>query len=297
MCSKSTAILISMSKTPLTATVITDVNGKVTTVHKRQGSVSAGRKSIPAPALHKPAEAAPVGTLLPVPPLLSSNQRKEFIARGDLPEITFKGGLSSEKVLSEMLSIEDVSLIKEMIDTGRMTPKGVKLLATAASPHPEQHHTHNALLIAEQLIASPRVRIIGDHTADMMLVTMAVGGLRYHNAPGKGFLPRITTKEELVRYTAVAEFVLLQLGMGGNKTEAGIRTRRMRDHNKESNLQSVVENKHLEALIMERPDDTDEISAYVNERGMHALAKTPVNDLRAYLDQTKEARAIKDGWL
>jgi hypothetical protein len=291
------AILIGMRNQPLTPTVIVDKNNKVTTVHKRQEQASAGRKSIPAPALRKNVSTTPAGTPLPVPPLLNPEQIEEFIARNDLPDITFKGGLSGEKILAEMLSVEDVSLIKELIDTGRMTRRSVKLLSTAVSPHPEQPHTHNALLIAEQLIASSRVRIVGDNTADMMLVTMAVEGLRYHNAPGKGPLPRITTKEDLTRYTAVAEFVLLQLGMGGNKTDAGIRTRRIRDHNGESNITSVTENKHLEALIMERPDDVGVISAYVNERGMHKSLKTPVNTLRTYLDQTKDASAIREGWL
>lgn len=285
-----------MPNSSLQPTVITDVNGKVTTVHKRQERASTGRKSIPGPALPKLDAVQPTGTVLPVHPMMSGEELQEFISNSGLPNFTFKGGLTTEKVLST-LSPEDVSLLKHMVDSGRLTPKEAKLTTTVITPHPKEAHTRNIMLVWSRLKASQHLLMRGDSAGDAKLIAMAVDGLRFHNAEGKGSLPPVTTEEELAGYTAVVEFVLLQQGMGGNKTDVGIKSTRMRSHDGESDGQTVVRNKHLEELIRNRPDSVGAIVQYVNERGMHDSAKRPVLALSAYLDDVQETPAISEGWL
>lgn len=278
---------------PTVATPIVDKNGKQTTVHKVAVEPSAGRKSIPAPVARKPRKTPPAGTPLPPVPMLTADGVEEFLRREDMFFDT-RGIAGKHGIATQESGRVAASFAKQLIENDRVDPMHVKRALIRMPTDEHNYDIYNTLLICDYLTS-----VSTTSELDAMMVPRVVEGLALHNSDGKS-LPRISTKEELKGYAAVVQFAA---------------SRKVNDYRYTSSTKSIaswkvlyesgghstqvyaVENKYLEKLLQEQPDDADLIIDYVTERGMHQRLKRSVDELRVWLEASREHPALHDGWL
>jgi hypothetical protein len=272
----------------LVPTVITDVTGKVTTVHKKQAGVASGAQRIPAPAMAQRAVQKPVKTATPLalPPALSNDERDELLARLQAVPNFWGGDTSGMK---DWVDETGFALIKEYLDTDRITPMEIKHITGIARVQGwSKTEVTNMLLVTERLRHDSSI----DNQARGWLNSV-VHSLRYntewkHNPP-------IRTEEDLASAVAVTTFVLRKFHDKDNHLGLVKTVRQSRAWRTPEEL-VVISNKHLDALIRERPQDLDRIINYVETNRMHSANKKPVNVLRDFLDDDI-VPALDDGWL
>lgn len=97
---------------------------------------------------------------------------------------------------------------------------------------------------------------------------------------------RIADRGELDSLAAVVEFTLRADPVFTEANRRGDGTRHRR-----------IFNRHLDALLRERPHDIDRIIERVTEQGIHPRDEAPVQLLREWLDATVESPALEGGWL
>lgn len=278
-----------MAQNPnLIPTVITDVNGKVTTVHKKQSGVAAGAKRIPAPAVAQQAVQKPQ-TPLNLPPALSREERDELIAH--LAAIPNFWG-SDTSGMTDWVDDTGFALIKEYLETDRITPMEIKHITGIARVQGwGKTEVTNMLLVTE--------RVRKDTSIDSQArgwTNNVVHSLPYNVRDTEGkYTSAIRTEEALTSATAVTTFVLRKFYEKDNNLGLVKTVRQNRAWRSPEEL-IVISNKHLDALIRERPQDLDRIISYVERNHMHASNKKPVNVLREFLDEDL-ASAIDEGWL
>lgn len=272
----------------LTPMTITDVNGKVTTVHKKLAGVTAGAKRIPAPAMAQRAAQKPVKTATPLtlPPMLSREERDELLARLEAVP-NFWGTATSG--MTDWVDDTGFALIKEYLDTDRITPMEIKHITGSARIQGwGKTEVTNMLLLTDRIRKDPSI----DDQARGWLNSVA-HSLPY-NTEWKHSSP-LRTEEDLASAAAVTTFVLRKLYERDSNLGLVKNVRQSRAWRTPEQL-IVVSNKHLDALIRERPQDLDRIINYVERNRMHSSNKKPVNVLRDFLDDDI-VPALDDGWL
>lgn len=272
----------------LTPTVITDVTGKVTTVHKKQAGVAAGAKRIPAPAMAQRAAQKPVKTSTPLvlPPALSREERDDLLARLEaIPN--FWGSATSG--MTDWVDETGFALINKYLAEDRITPMEIKhITGSARTQGWSKTEVTNMLLLTD--------RIREDTSIDSQArgwLNSVVHSLRY-NTEWKYHSP-IRTEEDLASAAAVTTFVLRKF-YGKDSNIGFVKSVRQNRAWRTPEELIVISNKHLDTLIRERPQDLDRIINYVERHGMHSANKKPVNVLRDFLDDDI-VPALDDGWL
>jgi hypothetical protein len=277
------------------ATSIVDKNGKFTTVHKAAVEPSAGHKSIPAPVTRKSRKTPPAGTPLPPEPMLTVQEIDEFLRREDMFHNT-RGVAGEHGIASQESGLLSASFAKQLIDNDRLDPTILKRVLMRIPSEGDNYDTYNTLLIFDHLSNSPTAL---EGYSEYMLGVRVVEGLALHNSGGKA-MPRINTEEELKGYAAVVRFASspeMNNLRYTSSTNSAVSWRVLYETGGHSTQVFAVENRHLEKLLQEQPDDTELIIEYVSERGMHKRLKRPVDELRGWLEAARENPALHDGWL
>lgn len=265
---------------PLTPTVITDRNGRVTTVHRKLENGKPVTKLIPAPAPTLPVQ--PEGTPLDLPPAMTAAEARRFIQslpqtgelvlrQHDVAHMNHETELPLLIKLLEDKSIPESALrvaIKFMNDKGKINP-----------------NYHNTFLMM------PLINEIKDQS---MVATKIFAVMRAMNGwtDDKKPLPRITTQEEMASYTALTRFAL------AFDDDRNIVKQASSWIEGNSIASTSVVNKHLKQFVLDHPDDNEAIIQYVNERGgMHPKNKKPVDAIKVFLEGSRDNTAVASGWL
>lgn len=273
--------------THLIPTVITDVNGKTTTVHKRDTAVSKGTKQLPAPALTKAGHKPSTGKLLPVPPAISKEDADEFLRRGGV-DLGPRVSRAKSEITTRQSGLDTVALVSEMLRSGRISSEDASYVMDDKITLVDCYATYNTLLMFEHLKTGDQ-RFIND---DRMLIVQAMQGMAVNNSKFQLPLPKFTTEDELVRYGAIIRFICVQ---DWTKDLVGRTDVPINDNT--TAYAYALNNKHLDRLIQDYPDDVRRINTYITERGMDKRKKAPVEALRIWLDETRNTTAISEGWL
>lgn len=268
-----------------------DKNGRTTTVHRRDATKSSVGTSLPSPKLSP--QNGIQGT--PLQPIIfnTTSQTKQMLS-------AFSNGRTYYNVNSSMvssgLSKRDKSITKRMLDNPDFDSEMVKKIVSYGlwnePTYPEEIAAN--LLIAEKIIVAGNGGLLKN--AVSTLYEIVIGMDQRHNRPYLTHPKAIQTEEELAGKAAIASFVLkawIELPHDGSVYNVG---------NKQADFRwkrdfKIISNKHLQELLMERPEEQHRIMEYVRLRGMHPINKTPVKAMRAYLDEGAETSAVSSGWL
>ncbi|GAB2707748.1 hypothetical protein ACX801_07845 [Arthrobacter bambusae] len=266
----------------------TDRRGRATTVYRNLGAK-------PAPAPRTPFPAAPA--------VLAPEHRE----RARLPEVAIRSR-------------------EEIVEFGRTMDRWLKFMAEAYSFSPQRWDSTDstgivAMSLAMDLTESGALdvdtaavllsRVKGDKLGGLGCDVLRIGARLWPNraerpdgtdwcqllCPGvAGLYARgtagpgpITTAEDLESCAAVVRFLMNTAQNSSLSTLSDL----IEDSTRVSTR--VLRNKHLDALIRERPADLDRIVAYITERSMDPVSSAPVEDLRDWLDT--DTPALGDGWL
>jgi hypothetical protein len=271
---------------------IVDKNGRTTTVHRRDATKSSVGTGLPSPKLSP--QNGTQGTPLEPIPLTTASQTKVIIAEFEKGEVYWN---LDAKSLSTNLSRKDKGLIYRMLKNPDIDSELVKMLVSYAlwNEGTKSEEISSALLIAEKIISNGDTVISSEWGVSTFLETVI--GIDQRGAGGYlRPVKEIETQEELAGKAAVTTFTLTawnEFPDDGSVTAKGSKKfnfRWKRDFR-------FVANRHLESLLMERPEKRYTITEYVRKRGMHPANKKPVDALRSYLDEGAEATAVSSGWL
>lgn len=268
----------------LIPTPIVDKNGKATTVHKKTSSVSSSQGKIPAPVING-CDAPITGTPLPVPQHLTPAELTSLLGAIDSVDKFAKveGELDRDALAVTKRILDEGSLSLEVIDMTMQLAYVGTVQSRRATPEavPPNHVLHyNRLLIAEHL------QLGGEQSGE---AEAAIRGLARNLDLGDEYMGKIETEEELAGCSAVVSFM--------QKCTESCTSGNVHNGSGGSMVGAYIRNKHLDALIRERPDDIDTIVSYVQDRGMNPTNKGPVNALRKHLDENTQSKAVSSGWL
>lgn len=268
----------------LIPTPIVDKNGKATTVHKKTSSVSSSQGKIPAPVING-CDAPITGTPLPVPQHLTPAELTSLLGAIDSVDKFAKveSELDRDALAVTKRILDEGSLSLEVIDMTMQLAYVGTVQSRRATPEavPPNHVLHyNRLLIAEHL------QLGGEQSGE---AEAAIRGLARNLDLGDEYMGKIETEEELAGCSAVVSFM--------QKCTESCTSGNVHNGSGGSMVGAYIRNKHLDALIRERPDDIDTIVSYVQDRGMNPTNKGPVNALRKHLDENTQSKAVSSGWL
>lgn len=295
----------------LTPTTVTDINGRVTTVHKRLDARQSVQKKtkVPAPALkpETPARAASV-TPLVMPEPLTESQLKEFYEWQAPHAESLKFRKEVKDVMLKPFDGPTQALAWRII-TERSVPEDtvVSLLTKYHSRRQTQlakmfgykqetllRRLRNQLLLAEKLGTEHHEDAHTKGWLHETFLSKAEEGYCYKPKLEDRHSPEpIKTEEELASLTAVSAF-LLRARVSGNtdqyrETEYG---------NSEGEKVGAVymANRSLDAFLRENPHEVHRVLTHVGERGIGNTVKD-TKKLVAWLAETEDATALSDGWL
>lgn len=279
-----------MSRT--TPVAIVDKNGRATTVHRRDTTDPSTSTSLPSPKVG-PQNAAQGNPLEPLVPATRS-QLKELIREFSTGEEYWR--IEPQNIAREVTKTGQ-TLIRRMLDDPALDRELVRACVQYGiwdDSVPKEEIT-SALLIFEGISANGDEALL--KTSGPSPFFEAVLGMdQVSTRPSLDPVQPITTQEELDAKVAVTTFVLSALQNYTND-DSIVRRREKQFNFKWRRSFIVVNNKHLQSLIMERPDKQREITDYVRNRGMHPINKKPVDALRAYLDEAENTTTLSSGWL
>lgn len=271
----------------LIPTAVVDKNGKQTTVRKRAAAPSAASKKLPAPALVTTPTSRPT-TPLVLPETMTVKERDAYIAGSPLRDASMKE-YGWDQMLKYQLDDETITLLKHMTESGRLSEEDARAILGNTSVSSESTSTYNAFLVIEE---ARKQNMLPSSTtyarAVIGTMTRSVIGLGRNDSSSN---TKFTTQEQVTESAAVVSFI--------HRMEKNPDTmfQHVTEH-RSSVSETAITNKHLDTLIREHPDRVDEIVDYVTERGLHKKNSGPVDDLRAYLnDSAHGAKAIAEGWL
>jgi hypothetical protein len=173
-------------------------------------------------------------------------------------------------------------------------------ISNTGSLLPSEDEMTNAMLIPENVLTTNRSDLDALlHEDTFASFGIAVIGLRNLELYDQGEIAVISTQEQLDADTAAATFI----GKYGRQLDYDSEDHPLlgymsidRGTNWAAYLPSI-RNPHLDALIRERPEEHETIFEYLSERGLSATDTGPVDHIRAYVDENKHVRSLRDGWL
>lgn len=300
----------------LIPTVITDKNGRVTTVRKRQDAIRSASRSllgaVPTVSAASPVKARSV-TPLVMPSPLSEDEVGEFLRQNQrfLSSIPFDGGETSHGVIKHMLNSVTQAQIKGMLEQGTITvPALDRLLIEYRRDIKSQYRTKNhitksgseerlqtALLLAEG-IAKEHPTLIPSEGIDFANYLRSIvngNGYRTKMVERQPFsMPE--TVEEIKEMTAIAALTLYDFkhnSYGGYYTKRSV----FKDR---AGIEVVdaryLQSRSLDAFLRENPQEVNRVLDYLNGRVLGHTVKDTASLVR-YLSESEELGAVSDGWL
>jgi hypothetical protein len=289
----------------LSPTVITDVNGRVTTVHKRVQSPQTSMPKIPVPKVDAGTPRAVASTPLSMPALLSEAEREKFVAWQDsvLPKPYFKDDLL--KFALQPFDPETESLLWDAVSSGKTETKLLTGLLVhfhqsrwfkrrpdrREEDHPELlNRLRNSLLLAGRL---------AHYTPETGRQSLSHESFLYYVLSGYGYRPKpeerftlgpITTEEELASVAAVGKYL--------HEAEDDKMSRLKNFKNPEGEEVSGISiaNRSLDLFLRENPHEVDRVIGYVKDRGIGNTVKD-TKALIAWLNDSENSGVLNDGWL
>lgn len=300
----------------LIPTVITDKNGRVTTVRKRQEAARSASRSL-AGAVPRITAASPVKALpatpLVMPAPLSDEEAQEFLRQNKrrLTDTPFDGGQNSYEVIRDMLNGTTQAQIKGMLEQGTIsTPVLGRLLTEYRRDIKSQQKTklhitksgsedrlQTALLLAEG-VAKEHPTLIpdeGSYFSDYLRSIVNGSTYRTKMADRLPFeVPK--TVEDVNAMTAIAAITLYDFKHNGFSGYYAKRTVFKDRSGVEVTDARYLQSRSLDAFLRENPHETRRVLDYLDNRLMGHTAKDTANLIR-YLQESAELGAVSDGWL
>lgn len=292
-------------------TQVTDVNGRVTTVHKRLDAVQKpqnGRK-VPAPTL-APTAAVSASTETPIvmPDALTEKEYKAFYDWQ-------RSFTSNSHYRNEVLAMFDEpfhaptqALAWHIISSNSVPHKTVYGILGNYHAHRQSNlakmfghvqsdllnDLRNKLLLAERLCRKNSPDDVSEYWLTDKFLTKAIEG--YHYTPkeeDRGLPAPIATEEELESIAAVSSFLIRALS-AGNVDQFKEKT--YRGGNGKKVIGMYMANRSLDAYLRTAPEDADRAIEYAVTRKIGNTVKD-TKQLMEYLRDTEDAVAINEGWL
>lgn len=289
--------------TSLTPTTVTDKNGRVTTVHKRQDAHGPSKPlSVPAPTLAPQPSRSTAGTPLTTPPPLTEDQQEEF--RAWQREIVQSYGYNKRAQVdaARPLDPESEALAWRVLKSGRVNPQAVASLVNESQldRYMFRHRDHNPSELQAKLRVAERVGEINPAVSDLadrgfgVRIGQCVDGYGYSPSEmNRTSLREITTEEELAAVAAVSAFVVYATneGLTGQLKEG-----EYKDSEGRRNNGTWMTNHRLKAFLQENPDDVNRVIEYVGSRSVGTTAKE-TREIIQYVQESKELGVLDQGWL
>lgn len=306
----------SLSMNELIPTVITDKNGRVTTVRKRQDARRSASRSlsgaVPTISATTPVKARSA-TPLVMPSPLSEEEAREFLHQNErfLSNVPFDGLATSHQVIKNMLDGVTQAQIKGMLEQGTITiPALDRLLIEYRRDIKSQYknkshittsvardHLQTALLLAEG-VAKEHPTLTpseGVDFANYLRSIVSGNGYRTKMAERLPFeMPE--TVEEVKEMTAIAALTLYDFK---HNSYSGYYAKRSVFKNR-AGIEVVdaryLQSRSLDAFLRENPQEVNRVLDYLDNRLLGHTAKDTANLVR-YLSESEELGPVSDGWL
>lgn len=289
--------------TPLTPTTVTDKNGRVTTVHKRQDAHGSSKAlSVPAPTLAtKPSHAA-AGTPLKPPAPLTEAQSQEF--RAWQREIVETYGYNERAKADSVrpLDPESEALAWRVLKSGRVTPSAIFQMVSSSQldKFMFRHKDYTPTELRAKLLVAERVGEINPAVADIagnaisVHIDNCVDGYGYSTVEEKRTsLREINTEEELAVVAAVTTFLVYAGNEGlANQHKHGD----FKDPEGRRNTGTWMTNHRLKAFLQENPQEVNRVIEYMGSRDVGITAKE-TRQIIQYVQESKELGVLDQGWL
>jgi hypothetical protein len=299
----------------LTPTVVTDINGRVTTVHKRldarQGAQNTGK--VPAPSIkpHAPAS-APSVTPLVMPEPLTEAQLQDFYKWQAPFEESSSYRMEILTVMREPFDGPTQALAWKLVTEGTVPEKTViQLLMKYHSRRQRQlarmfGHQQEALLknLRNHLLLAERIGKDHPHLAHELTNGHSWMNEPFLNRVGEGYgykskqedrhpLAAIESEEELASLAAVSAFLLQS-----RITESIDQYRETQYRNSEGEKVDAIymSNRSLDKFLRENPHEAQRVLPLVRERGIGNTTKD-TKRLLEWMADTEDTTALQDGWL
>lgn len=288
---------------PLTPTTITDKNGRVTTVHKKQDAGSSSKSlSMPAPSLAPSQSRTVAGTPLDAPTPMT--EAEEVLFGAWRKEKARQANLNSRAVdacLAE-LDREAASIAWRILKTGKVNHF---TLSNIIQSEQLQRHAFNKRGYDPRVLRS-QLRLLERVSEEYPDIAGSAGVTLSEIIPGSmsgyGYAPKvedrinvksIDTKEELDAIAAVAAFIANAMNED--------RYDQFKDDDFKCDGATVysamwMKNHRLKAYILEDVEALPSIIRYVNEHDVGISAKD-TREIIQYVAESRELGALNDGWL
>lgn len=302
--------------TELIPTVITDKNGRVTTVRKRQDARRSASRSlsgaVPTISATRPVKARSA-TPLVMPSPLSEDDAREFLRQNEklLSNVPFDGFQTSHEVIKDMLDGVTQAQIKGMLERGTITiPVLDRLLTEYRRDIKSQQKTkihitksgsedrlQAALLLAESVAKEHPTLIPNDESYFSNYLRSIVNGNTYRTKMVDRLpfdVPK--TAEEFNAMTAIAAVTLYDFKHNGYSGYYAKQTVFKDRSGVEVTDARYLQSRSLDAFLRENPREVNRVLDYLDNRLLGHTAKDTANLVR-YLSESEELGPVSDGWL
>lgn len=299
----------------LVPTRVTDKNGRLTTVHRRQEVPSKASKSLGSAAPTIPTEApAERSTATPLihPAPMEAVEVQDFVRKHHeaLYKYPVDGGPTSGHVFVGFLDPVSKAYIRDAIERGyasmelidylifkyRETTKPKSAYEPSIPNVEAVAQLRTSLLVADALgkdfpmLASSNVFDQGS------LIGGVITGLSYNEkVSDRPAYTRVTTEEELASLIAVTALVME--GYRQSRSSSSIFQKLVFEVNTGERRNGVIlANQSLSQFLRENPRETHRVIAYSQERDLGKTAEDAEQVIR-YLRESKDIGPVSDGWL
>jgi hypothetical protein len=299
----------------LIPTVITDKNGRVTTVRKRQDAGTKGSKALggatPSIAREAPADRHAATPLVPPRPLT-----KDEVAKFDdkyfevLSNTALDGGPTSRDVFIYQLDGVSQAQVREALDEGAVSVASLDRLLFQYREAIRTHSVFSPRMPKEEAVSKLQTSLLlarklgrefpaltpSDGAVQGVLINDAIIGYSYSaKVADRPAYTDVSTEEELESLTAVTALMLegyRQLGYGSSFFKGAV----FEVSNGEDREGRFLINRTLDKFLRENPHEAHRVIAYAKDRDIGTTAKDTAKVIR-HLQETEELGAVSDGWL
>lgn len=299
----------------LIPTVITDKNGRVTTVRKRQDAGTKGSKALggatPTIAREVPSDRHTATPLVQPHPLT-----KDEVTKFDdkyfevLSNTALDGGPTSRDVFIYQLDGVSQAHVRKALDEGSVPVEtldrmlfqyreAIRANSVYSSTMPKEEAAsklHTSLLVARKLGREFPALVPSDGAVQGMLISDAIIGYSYSaRVADRPAYVHVSTEEELESLTAVTALMFegyRQFGYSSSFFKGTV----FEVSNGEDREGRYLINRTLDKFLRENPHEAHRVISYAKDRDIGTTAKDTTKVIR-HLQETEELGAVSDGWL
>lgn len=294
-------------------TVVTDVNGRVTTVHKRADGAQGARKPLNAPApkiaADKPAKVISQ-TVLKLPLALERHEVDAFDQRH--AKTMTKPGYDDQArfVFLHQISRQSQAIVRQVYEGGAVPQDVVTRLLTSYSlnrrdaflSYPDriakaQGHLQAGLVLAERIAREHPEIVDPEPITFANVINRCTMGYAYRaKVSDRHHFTTIDTEEEMASLTGVTVFIMNCFARDFGYSSSYIRSDVFPDSSGGTEQGLYIANRSLDAFLRENPDEATRAANYAMERGMGNTLKD-TKAIIQFLAETDEMGALGEGWL